>query len=39
MKKIYFIIIYLILISYLYAAEIEIIRDDPGVGIKIVYHS
>ena len=39
MKKIYFIIIYLILISYLYAAEIEIIRDDPGVGKKIVNHS
>ena len=39
MKKIYFIIIYLILISNLYAGEIEIIRDDPGVGKKIVNHS
>ena len=39
MKKIYFIIIYLILISNLYAAEIEIISDDPGIGKKIVNHS
>ena len=39
MKKIYFIIIYLILISNLYAAEIEILSDDPGIGKKIVNHS
>lgn len=39
MKKIYFIIIYLILISNLYAAEIEIISDNPGDGKKIVNHS
>lgn len=39
MKKIYYIIIYLILISNLYAAEIEIISDNPGDGKKIVNHS
>ena len=39
MKKIYFIIIYLILISNLYAVEIEILSDDPGIGKKIVNHS
>jgi len=39
MKKIYYIIIYLILISSLYAAEIEIISDNPGDGKKIVNHS
>ena len=36
MKKIYFIIIYLILISNLYAVEIQILSDDPGIGKKIV---
>ena len=39
MKKITLILIYLFLISKSFAVEIEILRDLPGYGKKIVNHS
>ena len=39
MKKIQYLLIYLLLINKLFAADIEILKDLPGDGKKIVNHS